>query len=111
MITPLMIADFKSGKLDTSSTQFKVLAGAACLIGLCVPVLGANPIQAQILTQVFNVFVLPLVIIGIILLVNKRKLMGEFRAGLVLNAGMILSLIFAGIISYNGAVAIIENFD
>ena len=111
MITPLMISDFKSGKLDTSSTQFKVLAGAACLVGLCVPVLGANPIKAQILTQVFNVFVLPLVIIGIILLVNNGKLMGEHRAGWVLNTGMILALIFAGIISYNGAVAIIENFD
>lgn len=109
MIAPLMIADYQQGKLDTTSNQFKIITGIACLIGLAVPIFGANPIQAQILTQVFNVFVLPLVIFGIIVLVNKKELMGEHKAGYALNIGMILALIFACIISYNGVVAIIEN--
>ena len=74
-----------------------------------VPVFGANPIKAQILTQVFNVFVVPLVIIGIIILINKKELMGEHKAGAALNTGMILALIFACIISYNGVIAILEN--
>ncbi len=110
MITPLMIADYQAGKLDTTSRQFKILTGVACVIGLTVPIFGANPIQAQILTQVFNVFILPLVILGIVLLVNKPTLMGEHRAGWKLNAGMILAFIFACIISYNGVQAIIEKF-
>lgn len=111
MIAPLMIADYQKGKLDTTSKQFKIITGIACLIGLAVPIFGANPIQAQILTQVFNVFILPLVIIGIIILINKKDLMGEHKAGIALNIGMILSLIFACIISYNGVVAIIEKMN
>lgn len=110
MITPLMIADYQQGKLDTTSRQFKILTAIACVIGLAVPIFGANPIKAQILTQVFNVFVLPLVIIGIIILTNRKELMGEHKAGIGLNIGMALALIFACIISYNGAVAIIESF-
>ena len=109
MIAPLMIADYQQGKLDTSSKQFKILTAVACLIGLAVPIFGANPIQAQILTQVFNVFVLPLVIIGIFLLINRKELMGEQKAGFLLNAGMFLALIFACIISYNGIIAIWEK--
>ncbi len=109
MIAPLMIADYQQGKLDTSSTQFKVLAGIACLIGLTVPVLGANPIQAQILTQVFNVFVLPLVILGILILINRKSLMGEHRAHFVLNVGLVAALVFACVISYNGVIAIWEK--
>jgi len=109
MIAPILIADYQKGELDLKSTQFKVLTGIACLIGLTVPVLGVNPINAQILTQVFNVFVLPLVIIGIMILINKKSLMGEHKAGWALNTGMILSLIFACIISYNGVLAIIEK--
>jgi len=109
MITPLMLADYQQGKLDTSSKQFKILTGIACLIGLAVPIFGANPIKAQILTQVFNVFILPLVIIGIIILINKKELMGEYKAGFILNIGMGLAMIFACIISYNGAVAILES--
>ncbi|MEO0898143.1 MAG: Nramp family divalent metal transporter [Bacteroidota bacterium] len=110
MIAPLMIADYQQGKLDTSSRQFRILAGIACIIGLTVPILGANPIQAQILTQVFNVFVLPLVILGIMILINRRDLMGEQKAGIGLNLGLILSMIFACVISYNGVLAIWEKW-
>ncbi|WP_367388828.1 Nramp family divalent metal transporter [Lewinella sp. LCG006] len=108
MIAPLMIADYQQGKLDTTSKQFKIITGVACLIGLAVPVFGANPIKAQILTQVFNVFVLPLVIAGIIILTNRKALMGEHKAGIALNIGMVLALIFACIISYSGIMAILE---
>ena len=109
MIAPLLLADFQKGELDIKSKQFKILTGIACLIGLAVPVLGVNPINAQILTQVFNVFVLPLVIIGIMILINKKELMGENKAGLLLNIGMGTALLFACIISYNGIVAIMDK--
>lgn len=111
MITPLLIADYQNGELDMSSKQFKVLTAIACVIGLIVPVFGANPIKVQIMSQVFNVFVLPLVILGILILINKKELMGEHKAGLGLNTGIVLALIFACIISYNGIIAIIENFN
>jgi len=109
MIAPLMIADYQDGKLDMSSKRFKILTGFACILGLSVPVLGANPIQAQILTQVFNVFVLPLVIMGILILINRKELMGKHQAGLALNIGIVMALIFACIISYYGVIAIVEK--
>jgi len=96
--------------LDLKSKQFKILTGIACIIGLTVPILGVNPIKAQILTQVFNVFILPLVIIGIIILTNKKSLMGEHKAGPILNIGMALALVFACVISYNGVVALFDFF-
>ena len=92
------------------SKQFKILTGVACIIGLIVPIFGANPIKMQILSQVFNVFVLPLVILGILILINKKELMGEHKAGIALNTGIVLSLVFACIISYNGVIAIIDSF-
>lgn len=107
MICPLMIADYQDGKLDLSSKQFKVLTGIACVIGLIVPIFGANPIKAQIMTQVFNVFVLPLVILGMFLLINNQKIMKEHKAGMFLNLGLIGAFIFACIISYTGVVSIV----
>ncbi|MEO0331656.1 MAG: Nramp family divalent metal transporter, partial [Bacteroidota bacterium] len=59
MVAPLLIADYQNGELDTNSSRFKVLTGIACVVGLSVPILGANPIAAQIATQVAAVFVLP----------------------------------------------------
>ena len=107
MITPIMIADYQNGTLDVKSTQFRILAAVACLVAMTVPVFGFNPINAQIFTQVINVFVLPLVIIGIIVLLNNTKLMGKYKPGIAMNFGMGLALIFACLVSYTGILGII----
>ncbi|WP_255569595.1 MULTISPECIES: Nramp family divalent metal transporter [unclassified Cellulophaga] len=110
LIAPILLADYQSGELDTSSKQFKIITGVASCFALIVPIFGANPIQMQILSQVFNVFVLPLVILGIILLVNNKGLMKAYKAGLGLNVGLFAALFFACVISYNGVVALFDFF-
>jgi Mn2+/Fe2+ NRAMP family transporter len=110
MIAPLLLADYQSGKLDTNSKQFRIITAVAAIVSLLVPVLGQNPIQAQILTQVFNVFVLPLVVIGIILLINSKKRMGTYTVSWPVNAGLVLAFLFSLIISYNGAIAVAHYF-
>ena len=109
LITPILIADYQSGELDLKSKQFKIITGIACLLSLTVPIFGANPINAQIFSQVFNVFVLPLVVMSIIILLNKKELMGKYKASTFLNAGMGLALLFSCIISYTGVIAIIDS--
>ncbi|TVZ26686.1 Mn2+/Fe2+ NRAMP family transporter [Gillisia sp. Hel_I_86] len=110
LIAPLLIADYQSGELDTNSKQFRIITFIASLVALIGPAFGANPIEVQILSQVFNVFALPLVIIGIIILVNSKKVMKEYKTSLFVNIGMFASLLFACIISYNGILALREYF-
>lgn len=110
LIAPLLIADYQSGKLDTNSRQFRIITAVASLVALIVPIFGANPIQMQILSQVFNVFVLPIVVLGIILLVNNKKLMGKYKIGIWINIGLYSAFLFSLLISYNGIVALMEYF-
>ena len=110
MVLPLLIGDYKQGKMDVNSTTFKRLAALACLVGLVVPVLGANPIMAQIATQVASVFILPVVIGGIIILINRKSLMGEYKASIFLNAALITALVFSLVISYRGILGLNEYF-
>ncbi len=110
LIAPILLADYQSGELDTSSRQFKIITALASLFALIVPVFGANPIQMQIVSQVFNVFVLPLVIFGIIMLVNNKKLMKQYKSGIWLNIGLFAALFFSCLISYNGVVALFDYF-
>ena len=106
LIAPLLIEDFRSGRLDTRSKQFRIITGIASVLALTIPVLGFNPIRGQLLTQVFNVFVLPLVVAGIIVVINNRKLMGAHAAGGLLNSLLGLAFLFSIVISYNGILAI-----
>lgn len=110
LITPLLVADYQSGELDTTSKQFKIITFIACLVALIVPVFGANPIEMQILSQVFNVFVLPIVVFSIILMVNNKKVMKDYKTGWAVNLGLILALFFSLVISYNGILAISDFF-
>ncbi len=110
LIAPLLIADYQSGKLDTNSKQFRIVTAVACFVALIGPAFGANPIEIQILSQVFNVFVLPLVIIGIIILLNSKKVMNEYKTGLFVNIGMYAALFFSLVISYNGIIALFNFF-
>ncbi|MEO9944598.1 divalent metal cation transporter [Paraglaciecola sp.] len=107
LIAPLLIEDYRSGRLDTQSKQFRIITGIAAIVALTIPVVGFNPVKGQILTQVFNVFVLPLVILGIILLINKKDIMAKHTAGYVLNFVLGLAFLFSVIISYNGVLALI----
>tara|TARA_R110002051_G_scaffold325766_1_gene430990 strand:+ start:29689 stop:30960 length:1272 start_codon:yes stop_codon:yes gene_type:complete len=110
LIAPILLADYQSGELDTSSKQFRIITAIACLFALIVPIFGANPIEMQIVSQVLNVFVLPLVILGIMLLVNNKALMQNYNAGLGLNIGLTAALFFSCVISYNGIIALLDYF-
>jgi len=110
MVLPLLIGDYRQGKMDLKSPTFKLLAAVACLVGLVVPVLGANPIMAQIATQVATVFILPVVISGIIILINRKSLMGEHKANLFLNIALFAALAFSLVISYTGILGLNEYF-
>ncbi len=106
MVAPLLIADYRDGRFETNTLLFRGLCAAACLAGLTVPVLGFNPIEAQIVTQIGGVFVLPLSIGAMLWLVNRRDLMGPHRAGPVLNLALVLSFLFSLYISWTAASAV-----
>ena len=110
LIAPLLVADYQSGELDTNSRQFRIITFIACLVALIVPIFGANPIEMQILSQVFNVFVLPIVVLGIILMVNNKKVMKDYKTSNWVNIGLYSALFFSCVISYNGILALIDFF-
>jgi len=105
MVAPLLVADYQKGELDTRSRQFKILTAIAGVIGLTVPILGANPVMAQVATQVSAVFVLPFVIIAIIILINRSD-MGTYKAGTLLNTGLVSAFVFSCFIAYTGIKAL-----
>ena len=101
MIVPLMLGDYNQGKLDVQSSRFKLITGVASILALTVPVFGFNPIKGQIITQIFNVFGLPLVV-GSFLLLWNRKPLGSLRKKLFTNLVLVAALLFSVIIMYNG---------
>lgn len=110
MVLPWLLADYEFGNIDTSSKRFKVLTALACVVGLMVPIIGGNPIFAQIVTQVVSVFILPLIIFCMAYLINRKDYMGDHKAGVWLNIGLLGALVFACVISYTAFLSLLELF-
>lgn len=106
MLAPELISDYRHGEMRTGTPLFKVLTAVAALVGLTIPILGKSPVITQIASQVTLVFVLPLVILLMILLLNKKQLVGDKRPGILFNLLMCIALVFACIVSYTGVVAL-----
>lgn len=106
MVTPMMLSDYQSGKFEMGTRQFKILTSVAALVGLIGPLLGKNPIEVQIFSQVFLVLILPLSVLLIIALVNRKSIMGDLKATWWLNLLLILSFLFAAWVSYYGVIDI-----
>ncbi len=106
MVAPLLISDYRNGQMEAKTPQFRLLCAIAGLVGLTVPILGFNPIEAQIVSQIGGVFVLPICIAAMLILVNRRNLMGPHRAGILLNLALGTSFLFSLLITYSGTVAI-----
>jgi manganese transport protein len=110
LIAPLLVADYQSGELDTNSKQFRIITFVACLVALIGPAFGGNPIEIQILSQVFNVFILPLVVLGIILMINNKKIMKNYKTSIWINIGLYAALFFSCVISYTGVLGIMTKY-
>ncbi len=110
LIAPILLADYQKGTLDTNSSQFKIITLIACAVALIGPIVGGKPIPVQIMSQVFNVFVLPAVIIGILLIMRNKKLMKGHTFSLPIYASLFAALFFSLVISASGVVGLIERF-
>ena len=107
MVAPILLSDYRSGRMETRTPTFRWICLGACAWGLVVPALGGNPVAVTIAAQIANVFVLPLTVLAILLLLNRRDLMGEHRAGIAANIGLGLALVFSLVIAHSGAKALI----
>ena len=110
MLAPLLIGDHRNKPVNYKGALFRILTGVAILFGLVVPVMGARPVFAMLISQLFQIFVLPLVVLAILWLLNRKDLMGEYKAGFLLNAGLLLTLIFSIIISYQSVLGLVTSF-
>ena len=107
MVAPILISDWKSGRMETKTPLFRIICLVAALWGLVVPALGGNPVTVTILAQISNVFVLPLTVLAILWLLNRRDVMGGHRAGVLLNIGLYAALLFSLAVAFAGVKALL----
>lgn len=111
MILPLLLADYRREDPGLQTRPFRIWAAVACVVGLTGPVCGGWLLPLHRLgSQLAQVFVLPLVVAGIFVLLNRTDVMGAQRAGFWLNAGLLAALVFSLLVAGHGLIALERRF-
>jgi Mn2+/Fe2+ NRAMP family transporter len=109
LILPWLISDFTGTKRDVKSPMYRILAGLALLTALMVPVFGGRPVAVLIFAGAIQVITLPIATIAIMILLNSKKLMGKYKAGMWMNIGLAVTLIYSVFTTYAGIVSSYEE--
>jgi len=109
LVAPWMIADYRGTSRNIRSPMFRILGGLALLICLVIPVFGGQPVWIMIASQAFQAMILPVITVPIMVLLNRRAVMGQDKAGWLLNLGLWATLIFALVTTYAAFVGLFDT--
>jgi manganese transport protein len=107
LLLPWLIADYKGLERDFKTRLFRILVVLVTLSGLIIPVFGGQPVILMIASQAFSPLMMPLLILFLLIMMNSKKVMGEYKNGFWLNMGLSVTLIFSifmFFIAYEGYV-------
>jgi Mn2+/Fe2+ NRAMP family transporter len=95
LLLPWLIADYKGIGRDFRRPLFRILIFLVTLSGLVIPIVGGKPVVVMIASQAFSPLMMPLLILFLLIMMNKKKVMGEYKIGFWLNTGLIITLLFS----------------
>ena len=72
-------------KPDLASHRFRAIWAAIIVIGMGFAWFGTKPVQAIVIAQAANGILLPLIAVFLLVVMNRRDLLGEHRNGLIGN--------------------------
>ncbi len=102
ILIPWLICDFRSTPRDMTIWKYRLFVGIISLLGLVVPLFEARPVLVLILSQAFNVALLPMTVACIFYLGNRNDLMGEYRHSWLTNVGLGAIFFFSLVTGYMG---------
>ena len=95
ILLPWLICDYKGINRDMTRTIFRFLVILVTLSGLIIPIFGGQPIIIMIASQAFSPLMMPLLIIFLMIIMNRKKVMGNHVNGFWLNTGLAVTLLFS----------------
>ncbi len=100
LIAPWLICDITGRKRDIRSPLFRILGGLGLLFAFGLQIIEQRPPAMMVFSQAFQAMILPAVAVPIFLMIRNQKLMGNHRAGIKMNLGLVAVIIFSLITTY-----------
>lgn len=88
LLFPWLISDYSHTERNMKSPLNKLIVVFVALTCLIIPIMGGKPVWILIASQAFSPFIMPLITLFLIILINKKKIMGQYKARFGLNLAL-----------------------
>jgi len=106
LMGPWLVYDYLNIPRDMSRKPVRLAVLGIALLGLIVPVFHGNPVAIMIASQAVSPILMPLLILFVFLLVNNKKIVGDYKNPLLLNIGLGLTFIFSLFMAYTAYIGL-----
>lgn len=111
LLAPWLFADFNNRPRNMRSTGSRLLVAFGVLLGLVVPVFGGRPVLVMIVSQALTAIASPVVLALMLIIYNRRSVMGVHTAGLRVNVIFGVVLLFMLAMAAAGVIGIAGQFN
>ena len=106
MLAPMLLADYKGENPNFQSTTNRLISLGIILLSLVVPLFGGRPVFIMILSQAFIATVTPVVILLMLILMNRKEVVGEYTLSKGKNVLVGTILVFSVVMAAFGIMGI-----
>ena len=100
LIAPWLISDYTGKERDIRSPMYRILGLIGVLFGFGMQFMDTTPPLLMVGSQAFQAIILPAVAIPVFILINRKGIMHEHRAGPIMNLGIAGVVLFSLVTSY-----------
>ncbi len=104
LLFPWLLSDYGKAPRNMKQNLYKGVVGLIALTATVIPIFGGKPIWILIASQALSPFVMPLLTLFLLILINRKTIMGEHTAGWVMNVALVAAFIFNCLMLYVAAV-------
>lgn len=106
LLGPWLVYDYLNLPRNMSRAPVRLAVLGIALLGLIVPVFHGNPVVIMIASQAVSPILMPLLILFVYLLINNKKIVGDYKNPLILNIGLGLTFIFSLFMAYTAYIGL-----
>lgn len=99
------VSSFMGWKGSFQNRKYKMVFSLVIIIGIITSAIGFEPLEVLLIAQALNGMILPIIAIFIMVVINKKGLMGEFKNSTALN---IAGWAVTAVVTFLGAYSMID---
>jgi len=107
LIAPWLYCDLSGKERNIKSPLFRILGLGGILCGFGFLFIQRTPPSLMIFSQAFQACILPAVAIPIFIIISDKKIMGEYKARIVMKTGLLAVILFSLITTYFAIVELL----